>query len=137
LFRGVEWPAPLPRDITRAEAVSGACMLVRKTAFRQVGGMDEAYRLHGEDLDLMYRLRETGRHCLFVPQARAIHLQGLSSRSRPWWTHWQKHRGMQRFFLKFQAPRYGLLLRWPVSLLVLAAIWARFALALPLVLLRR
>jgi len=137
LFRGVEWPAPLPREVTPAEAVSGACMLVEKTAFRRVGGMDEAYRLHGEDLDLMYRLRQNGGHCLFVPQARAIHRQGLSSRSRPWWAHWQKHRGMQRFFLKFQAPQYAVLLRWPRSLLVLTGIWARFVLTLPLVLLRR
>jgi GT2 family glycosyltransferase len=137
LFRGVEWPAPLPAEVTPAEAVSGACMLVGKASFRQVGGMDAAYRLHGEDLDLMYRLRQQGAHCLFVPQARAIHLQGLSSRSRPWWAHWQKHRGMQRFFLKFQAPQYGWLLRWPASLLVLTGIWARCALTLPLVLLRR
>ena len=137
LFRGVECPAPLPSDVTPGEAVSGACMLLKKSAFRQVGGMDEAYRLHGEDLDLMYRLRQGGGQCLFVPQARAIHLQGLSSRSRPWWAHWQKHRGMQRFFMKFQAPRYAILLRWPLSLLVLAGIWLRFALTLPLILLGR
>jgi len=136
-FRGVEAPAGLPDRITVAEAVSGACMLLRSAAWRQADGLDETYRLHCEDLDLMYRLREQGAHCLFVPQARAVHLQGLSSRSRPLWAHWQKHLGMQRFFLKFQAPRYANWLRWPFTLLVLLGIWSRFALTLPLALLRR
>ena len=136
-FRGVEAPAGLPQEVTRGEAVSGACMLVRSEAFVDVGGMDEGYALHCEDLDLMYRLRQKGGHCLFVPQAQVEHLQGVSSRSRPLWVHWQKHRGMQRFFLKFQAPCYAAVLRWPFSLLVLAGIWARFAVTLPLALLRR
>jgi GT2 family glycosyltransferase len=112
-------------------------MLVRTKAFVDVGGLDEAYALHCEDLDLMYRLRNRGGHCLFVPQAQAEHLQGLSSRSRPLWAHWQKHRGMQRFYLKFQAERYPALLRWPFSLLVLMGIWLRFAVTLPAALLQR
>jgi GT2 family glycosyltransferase len=136
-FQGVEWPGALPAETVEAEAVSGACMLVRADAFHGVGGMDEAYRLHGEDLDLMYRLRQRGGHCLFVPGARAVHLQGLSSRSRPLWVHWQKHRGMQRFFLKFRAPAYAIPWRWLLSLLVLAGVWLHFALLLPVVVLRR
>jgi GT2 family glycosyltransferase len=80
----------------------------------------------------MYRLRQGGLHCLYVPQARAVHHQGLSSRSRPLWVHWQKHRGMQRFFQKFQARLYA----WPLCWVVIAGIWARFALTLPPILLR-
>jgi GT2 family glycosyltransferase len=137
VFRGVESVSGLPLEVTRSEAVSGACMLVRTEAFLGIGGMDDAYGLHCEDLDLMYRLRKQGGYCLFVPQARVQHLQGLSSQSRPLWVHWQKHRGMQRFFLKFQAPAYVNPWRWPVSLLVLLGIWARFTVTLPLALLRR
>jgi len=137
LFGGVEPAGGLPTETTRAEAVSGACMLVRRSAFLEAGGMDEAYGLHCEDLDLMYRLEQAGGHCVYVPRARAEHAQGLSSRSRPLWVHWQKHRGMQRFFLKFQAPKVGPLLRWPFSLLVLAGIWLRFVFTLPWALLRR
>lgn len=127
LFRGVEHSGGLPDTVTPAEAVSGACMLVRRDAFLEVGRMDEQYGLHCEDLDLMYRLRQAGRHCLFVPAARAVHHQGVSSASRPLWVHWQKHRGMQRFFGKFQALRYPLPIRWGV----IAGIWLRFALTLP------
>lgn len=137
LFRGVEPLAGLPHQVTEAEAVSGACMLVRKSVFLDVGGMDEAYGLHCEDLDLMFRLRRSGGYCVFVPQAQAEHAQGVSSSSRPLWVHWQKHRGMQRFYLKLQAPGYTPLLRWPLSLLVLVGIWARFAVTLPFALMRR
>jgi GT2 family glycosyltransferase len=135
-FRGVEVEGALPEEVTRAEAVSGACMLVRRPAFLAAGCMDARYGLHCEDLDLMYRLRQGGLHCLYVPQARAVHQQGLSSRSRPLWVHWQKHRGMQLFFRKFQARRYGGPLGRALRWAVIAGIWARFALTLPLVLLR-
>jgi len=131
-FSGVEMSSELPGGTAVAEAVSGAAMLVRKAEFLGVGCMDGAYGLHCEDLDLMYRLRQQGYHCLFVPSARVFHQQGVSSRSRPLWAHWQKHLGMQRFFLKFQAQQYGLPPRW----LVIAGIWLRFAVTLPLALLK-
>ena len=131
-FRGVEMSDALPAATTPAEAVSGAYMLLRTSAFLESGCMDERYGLHCEDLDLMFRLKQGGRHCLFVPEARVVHLQGLSSASRPFWVHWQKHRGMQRFFRKFQARRYP----WPLRLAVVAGIWLRYAATLPIVLLR-
>jgi GT2 family glycosyltransferase len=128
-FTGVEMTAVAPDEISAVEAVSGACMLIRKAHFLGAGGMDEAYGLHCEDLDLMYRLSEQGHLCLFVPAARVFHQQGVSSRTRPLWVHWQKHLGMQRFFRKFQAENYILPVRW----LVIAGIWSRFLLTLPLV----
>ena len=127
-FRGVELNAEAADEAVTAEAVSGACMLLKTDVFLDLGCMDGAYGLHCEDLDLMYRIRERGMHCLYVPQARVFHQQGLSSGSRPLWVHWQKHRGMQRFFMKFQAARLVFPLRW----LVVGGIWLRFVLTLPL-----
>jgi GT2 family glycosyltransferase len=132
-FAGVEVDARLPAETVPAEAVSGACMLMRQSEFHVIDGMDASYGLHCEDLDLMYRFREEGFHCLFVPAARVFHDQGISSSSRPLWVHWQKHLGMQRFFKKFQAGRHALPVRW----LVISGIWLRFALTLPFVWLRR
>jgi GT2 family glycosyltransferase len=131
-FEGVEPTGELPVENTEAEAVSGASILIRRELFEQLGGMDEDYGLHCEDLDLMYRARQQGRPCLYVPAARVYHLQGLSSASRPAWVHWQKHLGMQRFFDKFQAPAHLLPVRWFVR----AGIWVRFLFTLPWVLLR-
>jgi GT2 family glycosyltransferase len=127
-FDGVEKTGLLPAETTRAEAVSGACMLLRKSEFLAADCMDGDYGLHCEDLDLMYRLNQRGWHSLFVPSARVFHAQGVSSASRPMWVHWQKHRGMQRFFMKFQARQTSPPLRW----LVIAGIWVRFAVTLPI-----
>jgi len=133
VFRGVEHDhSELPEKTTEAEAVSGPCMLLRRKPFMETGGMDEQYGLHCEDLDLMYRLGQQGFPCLFVPAARVFHQQGVSSRSRPLWVHRQKHLGMQRFFRKFQAEQYSFPVRW----LVIAGIWMRYALTLPLLLIR-
>lgn len=133
-LRGVEVEQQLlPRETCEAEAVSGACMLVRTPVFRQLGGMDEAYGLHFEDLDLMFRMRQLGFHCVLVPAARAVHQAGTSSRSRPWWVHRQKHLGMQRFFRKHYAASYPGFAR----LLVHGGIWAHYVLTLPLVWLRK
>lgn len=131
-FRGVDRTGALPGETARAEAVSGACFLVRRQVFEDMGGMDGAYGLHCEDLDLMYRAGQRGLHCLIVPSARVYHEQGVSSRSRPSWVHWQKHLGMQRFFLKFQAGDCIFPVRW----LVLSGIWIRFLVTWPLVWLR-
>jgi GT2 family glycosyltransferase len=130
---GVDRSGEIPPATAPAEAVSGACMLLRTDLFVELGGMDEGYGLHCEDLDLMYRLRQAGHECLIVPAARVYHAQGISSRSRPLWVHWQKHRGMQRFFRKFQAARHAAPIRW----LVLAGIWLRFLATVPLALMRR
>lgn len=126
-------PARIPAETVRAEAVSGACMLIRRRALMELGMMDEAYGLHCEDLDLMYRMRQAGWHCLYVPGASASHEQGVSSRSRPLWVHRQKHRGMVRFFSKFQAADYWPPFRW----LVYVGVWLRYLLLWPLVWLKK
>ena len=101
----------LPRETCRVEAVSGACMLIRTGLFHELGGFDEGFGMHFEDLDLMFRLSLRKHYCLFVPAARAIHVPGTSSRSRRWWVHRQKHLGMQRFFRKHQSAGSSWLLR--------------------------
>jgi len=134
VFHGIEVNVSrLTSGIQKCDAVSGACILIRRSALQEVGYLDEKYAMHCEDLDLMFRLKERGWHCLFVPQARCIHKQGLSSRSRPTWVHFQKHRGMARFFSKFQASSTFL----PVRLLVYTGIWLRFIILWPLILIRR
>ena len=132
-LQGVDQTSRLPTVTTEADAVSGACMLLRRELFLEMGGLDESYGLHCEDLDLMYRIAQQGMHCLLVPSARVFHDQGLSSSSRRGWVHWQKHRGMQRFFIKFQAEQCSLPLRW----LVISGVWARFLVTWPLIWLRR
>lgn len=133
-LQGFTWSGePWPDHTVQAEAVSGACMLIRRAVLAETGFFDEAYGLHCEDLDLMYRFHQAGWHCLLVPAARAVHHQGRSSRSRPLWVHCQKHLGMRRFYRKFQAPGHA----WPMRLVVEAGIWLHFLALAPIALLRR
>jgi GT2 family glycosyltransferase len=122
-----------PSRIVEVEATSGACMLVRRAALTEVGYLDEGFGFHFEDLDLMWRLKEAGWRCLFVPAAAATHVKGRSSRGRPLWVHWQKHRGMVRFYRKCLSSQYA----FPVGALVTLGTWLHFLLLLPVAWLRR
>jgi len=68
--------APAPEASVEVEAVSGACMLVRRTAFEKIDGMDEGYPLHFEDLDLFARLLEAGWTLRWVPDVGIVHAGG-------------------------------------------------------------
>lgn len=85
---------PPPDGSIEVEAVSGACMLVRRSAFEQVGGLDAAYPMHFEDLDLFARLAGTGWSLRWVPDAEIVHAGGRSSAHRPVRVLWAKHRGL-------------------------------------------
>ena len=109
------------------EAVSGALMLMPRALFERIGGFDEGYRLHAEDLDLCRRARLAGAAVAVANDVAVLHARGVSSRSRPLFVEWHKHRGLWRYFRKFEAPRRGAATR----AVVFAAIWAHFLVAAP------
>lgn len=112
------------------EAVSGALMLLPRTLFERIGGFDAGYRLHAEDLDLCRRARLAGATVAVANDVRVLHLRGVSSRARPFFVEWHKHRGLWRYFRRFEAPARGLALRAGVWL----AIWAHWLSRLPRIL---
>lgn len=113
---------PLPTYPLEVEAISGACMLVRRAAMQDVGHWDEGYFLHCEDLDLSMTLRRKGWKIMFVPDVRIVHHKGGCSDSHPIFVEWHKHRGMMRFYRKFFHHQYPGPLMWVVAL----GIWLRF-----------
>lgn len=115
---------PLPDRPVEVEAISGACMMVRREAVADVGLWDEGYFLHCEDLDWCMRFRQKGWKILFVPSARVTHALGVCGRGRPIFVEWHKHRGMLRFYRKFFRHQYPGGLMWLVTL----GVWLRFGL---------
>ncbi len=113
-------------------ALSGALLLMPRALFDRIGGWDAGYRLHAEDLDLCRRARAAGATVAIANGLEVLHVRGVSSRSRPFFVEWHKHRGLWRYFRKFEAPRRGL----PVRMAVWCAIWAHAAAQLPRLLLR-
>lgn len=69
------------RESATVDWVSGACMLVRRSAFDDVGGFDARYFLYWEDADLCRRLRARGHEIRYVPAATAVHHVGHSSKT--------------------------------------------------------
>ena len=113
------------RSLQQVDAVSGALMLVPEILFKRIGGFDPGYRLHAEDLDLCRRVRAAGAAIAVANDVSVLHVRGVSSRARPVFVEWHKHRGLWRYFRKFEAPGRGLSTRMAVFL----AIFARFPLA--------
>lgn len=106
------------------DACSGALMLVPRAAFEAVGGWDAGYRLHVEDLDFCRRLREAGFGVAVANDVPALHHRGVSSRRRPFFVEWHKHRGLWRYWRRFE----GRGARAALAPLVLAVLAARLLL---------
>ncbi len=114
-------------------ALSGALLLMPRALFDRIGGWDAGYRLHAEDLDLCRRAREAGAVIAIANDLQVTHVRGVSSRSRPFFVEWHKHRGLWRYFRKFEAAQRA----WPVRCAVWGAIWAHALVQVPRLLRRR
>jgi GT2 family glycosyltransferase len=86
---------PLPEAPVEVEAISGACMMVRREVIADIGPFDEKYFLHSEDLDWCMRASRGRWKVMFVP---VVHHKGVSSRSRPLSIEYYKHNGMIRLY---------------------------------------
>jgi GT2 family glycosyltransferase len=123
----------MPEQPVDAEAVSGALMLVPRHLFERLDGFDPGYFLHCEDLDLCRRVRDAGWRVMLAGNVRVVHAKGSSSRHRSVFVSRHKHRGMWRWFRKFDPAA-----RWPlVAPLVWLGIWTHFLLQIPGQLLHR
>lgn len=123
--RRLDVPLDVARSLQQVDAASGALMLLSRVLFERVGGFDGGYRLHAEDLDLCRRVRASGAVVAVANDVPVVHVRGVSSRSRPLFVEWHKHRGLWRWFRKFEAPRRSAATRAAVFTMI----WGRFPLA--------
>lgn len=65
------------------EFVSGACFMVRREVFEQVGGFDERFFMYSEETDWQHRMRTGGWEIGFTPAAEVTHLGGASGAAEP------------------------------------------------------
>ncbi|NWF71975.1 MAG: glycosyltransferase [Nitrospirae bacterium] len=72
-----QFPADSPMVNRRREfqSVTGACMLVRRDVFEQVGRFDEGFKNGFEDVDLCLKIREQGWHIIYRPDSVVYHLE--------------------------------------------------------------
>jgi N-acetylglucosaminyl-diphospho-decaprenol L-rhamnosyltransferase len=109
------------------DAVNGAFMLCRGEAVREVGLLDEGYWLYMEDLDWCHRFWDAGWKVFYEPAGVALHVKGGSSADRR--APRQEiafHRGMGRFYRRFDGPQHNPLL----NAAVYAGVGAKLAVSL-------
>ncbi len=75
IYRGAPEDAPSVNRRRDLNGVTAACMLVRRSAFEQVGGFDEGYRNSFEDIDLCFRLVQHGHRVVYEPSSVLFHLE--------------------------------------------------------------
>ena len=78
LYAGFPADHPAVTRARRLQAVTGACMLVRRESFERLGGFDEGYLNSMEDVDLCLRLGEAGGEVHYCPAATVVHLESAS-----------------------------------------------------------
>jgi len=121
----------LPDATLPMATISGACMLMPTEDYRAVGGLDEGYFLHVEDIDFCLQVRRAGGGVYFVPGVALLHRKG-SSAAAPLWVEWQKTRGFARYFAKNFTASHG----WLVTRALALAFGLRFLMRAPRLLLR-
>ena len=114
----------LPAEAARTPTVSGACFAMRRADFQSLGGFDEGYFLHVEDIDLCWRVRQAGGAVLFHPRAEVIHIGG-TSQSSPLKVEFHKGVGLARFFRKRARGLGQQAAAWLLSPLVIGLAVAR------------
>lgn len=67
-------------EIHEVDVLSGAFMLLRKTALDKVGLLDETFFMYGEDIDLSYRIQLGGYKNYYYPKTKIIHYKGESTK---------------------------------------------------------
>ena len=100
---GEHYPSRGPEDgigRQRVDYVEGACLLVRRTAFEQVGGMDEGYFMYAEEVDWCFSMKAAGWQVWYEPAAKVTHIGGASSTGRRTRREADLYRSRIRFFRK-------------------------------------
>lgn len=96
---------PASHDPLIVESVTGAVMLIRRTALDEIGWFDERFFLYAEEADWCLRCRRLNRVILYVTSAEAVHDEGASGGLSSKLVRSTFYQSLDRFFLKW----YG----WP------------------------
>ncbi|MBU6454218.1 MAG: glycosyltransferase family 2 protein [Cyanobacteria bacterium REEB67] len=110
-----------PDQLLEVDALSGSCMMIRRSVVDRIGLLDEDIFMFGEDIDWCWRVKEAGMKVMYVPESVVYHIHGASSRKRPVGTTINLHKGMEVFYRKHLARKHWAL----TNCLVYAGIWSR------------
>jgi GT2 family glycosyltransferase len=121
-------------ETAAVEAVSGSCMLIRRSVVEQIGYLDEVFFAYQEDADFCFRARRAGWQIYYVPAASLTHYGGKGgSAVQPYQSILQWHRSYFLYYRHNLAKDYFFLVNWMMYL----GMGLKLALSLAVNLLRR
>lgn len=130
IWLGNPWTRAYRRDSSRdpvrrdAGWLSGACVLVRKSAFDELGGFDDGYFMYFEDVDLGYRLGKAGYRNVYEPAAVVVHSGAHSTSDHSARMIAVHHQSARRFLTR----KYSGWHLWPVRVVLVIGLDLRSAL---------
>ena len=98
--------------VQRVDWVVGACLLVRREAYEQVGGLDEGFFMYSEELDWCRRIKAAGWDVVYFPTATVIHHEGKSSEQVVPARHIYFQNSKVRYFRKHHGAFQAEAVRW-------------------------
>lgn len=117
-------------EIHEVEILSGAFMMIRKSALDKTGLLDEDYFMYGEDIDLSYRILKAGYKNYYFPGTKIIHYKGESTKKSSVNYVFVFYRAMAIFarkhFSEQNAKLFSLLINIAIYIRATAAVISRF-----------
>jgi hypothetical protein len=111
-----------PDMLTEVDSVVGAFMMVRGVAIHQIGLLDEAFFMYGEDLDWAFRIKQIGWQVWYNPAVTVLHVKEAASKTSLK-ARQEFYRAMEVFYFKHYEATTPRLVHW----LILGGIRARGA----------
>ena len=106
-----------PGDVSAVPVVSGACMFLSQEDLWSIGGWDEGYFLHVEDIDFCHRFNLTGGRIYHLPQLIVRHQKGTSHAPSAT-VEWHKTKGFLRYFETHFRQDLSLVAMWLLKALI-------------------
>lgn len=106
---------------TPIEIISGACMFIRRSVLDECGLLDEDFFMYGEDIDLSFRMLQTGKQNYYIP-SRIMHYKGESTHKNSFRYVYVFYEAMYIFFRKHYS-NYN----WILSIPIRSAIYLKGA----------
>lgn len=110
------------RELGSDVYVSGACMLIRRECYEQVGGLDPGFFMYVDDADYSKRVHSAGWKILYFADTTIVHLQGGTVGRRYRWNSapayqsmlyfMKKHRGSRAFYISKMFAIIAVFGRW-------------------------
>lgn len=82
-------------------AVSGACMMVKKSLYDVIGGIDEQFFMYQEETDWGIRTKNIGKKVIYNPEAKILHYGGVTTTKVKAKSVWYFTQSMMKFFKKY------------------------------------